>query len=329
VDVTAFDAAGNQQTVRRTYTVPDPAGTTTDELVMYAADSLVRVGAWNVVNDAEAASGRRLENPDAGAAKADAPSAAPLHYFELTFPAKAGQPYHLWLRGRAAGNSDANDSVYVQFSDSVTATGAPSWLIGSTSAQAVVLEDYAGAGLSQWGWQDNGFGADVLGPAVYFATTGLHALRIQVREDGLSLDQVMLSTAHYAATPPAGTKNDHTIMNRSVLQPATMPGPPPPPPPSNQPPAVTLTTPSDGATFLDTATITVSANATDSDGTIARVEFYAGKKLIGSDTSAPFSFEWTGASVGNVTLTAKAIDNLGASTTSSGVTVQIKKAPKK
>lgn len=333
IDVTAFDAAGNQQTVRRTYTVSDPAGTTTDELVMYAADSLVRVGAWNVVSDANAAGGKRLDNPDAGAAKVDTPSAAPLNYFELSFPANAGQPYHLWLRGRASGNSDANDSVYVQFSDSITSNGAPAWLIGSSSAQAIVLEDYAGAGLSEWGWQDNGFGADMLGPPIYFATTGLHTLRIQVREDGLSVDQVMLSTAHYAATAPGGTKNDHTFMNRSALQPPTNPlpppPPPPPPPPSNHPPTVTLTAPANGTTFLDTASITVSADAADSDGTIARVEFYAGKKLIGSDTIAPFSIAWTGAAVGNTSLTAKAIDNNGAATTSATVTVQIKKAPKK
>jgi hypothetical protein len=323
IDITAVDAAGNQQTTRRTYTVPDPAGTTTDELVMYASDALVRIGAWNVVTDAEAANGTRLENPDNGAPKADGPSAAPLDYFELSFPAKAGQPYHLWLRGRAAGNSDANDSVYVQYSDSVTQSGAATWLIGSPSAQAVVLEDYAGAGLSQWGWQDNGFGADVLGPAVYFATTGLHTLRIQVREDGLSLDQVMLSTAHYAATAPGGTKNDHTIMNRSVRQPPTMPVPAP-----NQPPSVSLTSPAEGATYLDSATIPVSANAVDSDGTVVRVEFYAGRKLIGTATSAPFAIAWTGASVGTTTLTAKAIDNAGAATTSAPVTVQIKKAKK-
>src|SRR5688572_3031869 len=49
---------------RGAYTRPDPAGTTTRELVMYAADSLVRVGAWAVVADAEAAGGTRLVNSD-------------------------------------------------------------------------------------------------------------------------------------------------------------------------------------------------------------------------------------------------------------------------
>jgi len=90
-----------------------------------------------------------------------------------------------------------------------------------------------------------------------------------------------------------------------------------------------LTAPADGATFLDTASITVTATAADSDGTVARVEFYAGKKLIGTDASAPFSIVWTGAGVGSTSLTAKAFDNSGAATTSAAVTVQIKKAPKK
>jgi hypothetical protein len=42
------------------------------------------------------------------------------HYFELTFQADAGVAYHLWMRGKAVNNYWGNDSVYVQYSDSVT-----------------------------------------------------------------------------------------------------------------------------------------------------------------------------------------------------------------
>ena len=71
-----------------------------------------------------AAGGARLANPNAGAAKLGAPLASPSKYFDLSFDAPAGIPYHLWIRGKAASNSWANDSVFVQFSDSVTASGA-------------------------------------------------------------------------------------------------------------------------------------------------------------------------------------------------------------
>ena len=60
----------------------------------------------------------------------------------------------------------------------------------------------------------------------------------------------------------------------------------------------------------------VSANASDTDGTIAAVEFYAGCTLIGSDTSSPYSVSWSNAPAGTHTLTAVARDNAGATTTS-------------
>jgi hypothetical protein len=37
----------------------------------------------------------------------------------------------------------------------------------------------------------------VLGPEIFFQTTGSQRLRIQSREDGLSIDQIVLSPAQY------------------------------------------------------------------------------------------------------------------------------------
>ena len=64
------------------------------------------------------------------------------------------------------------------------------------------------------------------------------------------------------------------------------------------------------------ASITINAAASDSDGTITRVDFYAGGTLLGSDTSSPYSFNWTGVAAGTYSLTAVARDDDGASTTS-------------
>ena len=100
---------------------------------------------------------------------------------------------------------------------------------------------------------------------------------------------------------------------------------PPPPPPPNQPPSVSLTSPSDGATFTQPAKIDLAATASDPDGTVASVSFYDGSKLISQDTTAPYSYRWSGAAVGNHALTARATDNAGANTTSSPVTITVRK----
>ena len=183
-----------------------------DDVILRAATGTPH-GTWRVTADPTAAGGASVATIDAGAAKLTAPLANPANYFELTFDAEAGTPYRLWLRGKAAGNSFNNDSAYVQFSGSVTSGGTPQWRIGTTSAATVTIEDCTSCGLAGWGWQDNGFGAGVLGPPVYFATTGPHTIRVQVREDGMAIDQVVLSSTTWFSSAPGATKNDTTILN--------------------------------------------------------------------------------------------------------------------
>jgi phosphatidylserine/phosphatidylglycerophosphate/cardiolipin synthase-like enzyme len=183
---------------------------------------------WSKVADSTGAGGFRMANANAGAPKLSTAAANPSQYFDLSFTAEAGVPYRLWIRGKAASNSYSNDSAFVQFSDSVTAAGAALWRIGTTSATVVSIEDCSGCGLSSWGWQDNAYGAGALGPLVYFAASGTHTLRVQPREDGLSIDQIMLSRGSYLNTSPGATKSDGTIYPERG---GTIIGPPPPPPP--------------------------------------------------------------------------------------------------
>ena len=49
-----------------------------------------------------------------------------------------------------------------------------------------------------------------------------------------------------------------------------------------------LTSPARGATFTAPATINMAANASDPENQLARVEFYNGTTLLGTDTSAPY-----------------------------------------
>lgn len=93
--------------------------------------------------------------------------------------------------------------------------------------------------------------------------------------------------------------------------------------PVNQPPLVALTAPVGGSTFAAGSSISMAAAATDGDGTIAKVEFYAGSMSVGSDTTSPYTLTWTGATAGTYTVSAKAWDNMGASTISAGVNVTV------
>jgi regulation of enolase protein 1 (concanavalin A-like superfamily) len=99
------------------------------------------------------------------------------------------------------------------------------------------------------------------------------------------------------------------------------------PPPPNTPPSVTLTSPANGAIMTAPATVTLTASASDTDGTIARVDFFAGSTLVGSATAAPYSATWSNLPAGTYSLTASATDNSNATTTSSPVSLTINPPP--
>ncbi len=92
---------------------------------------------------------------------------------------------------------------------------------------------------------------------------------------------------------------------------------------TNTAPSVALSSPAAGASFTAPANITVNATASDTDGTVARVEFYRGTTLIASDTTSPYSAVWTGATAGTYSLTARAFDDDGASRTSTAVSITV------
>jgi uncharacterized protein (TIGR03437 family) len=108
--------------------------------------------------------------------------------------------------------------------------------------------------------------------------------------------------------------------------PSGTPTPTPTPTPAPGAPQVTLTVPPSGAVFVAGDNITLAATATDSNG-IAKVEFYQGTNLIGTDTSNPYSIVWNSVPKGNYNLTAKATDNTGLSSTSAAVSITVTNSP--
>jgi hypothetical protein len=181
------------------------------EVLIYASDIARTFGAWRAVPDASAANGIKLVTADVGWATVDAPLGSPGDYVEATFDAPAGVPYRLWLRLRATGDTKYSESVWVQFSDALNAAGAPVDRIGTSQALLVNLENCFGCGVAGWGWQNRAYWlADA--SQVRFSNSGQHTIRIQVREDGVQLDQIVLSPAVHLASPPGTLKNDGTIV---------------------------------------------------------------------------------------------------------------------
>lgn len=91
----------------------------------------------------------------------------------------------------------------------------------------------------------------------------------------------------------------------------------------NTPPTVALTAPANGATFTAGATITVTANAADANGTVTQVQFFRGNTSLGIDTTSPYSATWTNAAAGSYAITAVATDNAGATTTSATANITV------
>lgn len=76
-------------------------------------------------------------------------------------------------------------------------------------------------------------------------------------------------------------------------------------------PEVAITSPSDNALVLAGTNVTVSVDATDTDGSVTAVEFFAAGTSLSTDTTAPYTASWTAGGLGDVQLKAVATDNEG------------------
>ena len=85
-------------------------------------------------------------------------------------------------------------------------------------------------------------------------------------------------------------------------------------------PSVNITSPTNGASFSAGTSISVTANATDADGTITQVEFFANGTSLGVDATAPYSIDYT-VPQGATNLTATATDDDGATSTSASLNI--------
>ena len=109
---------------------------------------------------------------------------------------------------------------------------------------------------------------------------------------------------------------------------------------SNLPPVVSIVSPASGATFNAPADISLLARATDPDGSVTNVEFFANGADLGwglpvvldppganGVTGLVYFFNWQNVPTNNYSLTAVATDNGGLSTTSAPVKITVQLPP--
>jgi len=97
---------------------------------------------------------------------------------------------------------------------------------------------------------------------------------------------------------------------------------------TNAAPAVSITSPTNNAVFTAPAAISIATEATDVDGSILRVSFWANDRLLGVVDKPPFTFLWKDAPAGKYKLVTQATDDNGTRTSSAAVTVVVNAAPR-
>ena len=120
------------------------------------------------------------------------------------------------------------------------------------------------------------------------------------------------------ATDNEGANTSSSSVNITVESPAP-----------NEPPTVTLTDPAEGTKFNAPADITLSADATDADGNIQKVEFLVDGAVVGEDVDGGdgWGINWQNVEEGNYVLSARATDNDDAATASQSVNIFVQSAP--
>ena len=90
------------------------------------------------------------------------------------------------------------------------------------------------------------------------------------------------------------------------------------------PPSVTLTSPASGTTLTVGTAVSLAATATANGGaTVTKVDFLSGTTVLGTATTAPYTFSWTPSTAGTFSITARVTDSNSNVATSSAASVTV------
>lgn len=201
-----------------------------------------------------------------------------------------------------------------QNGDSVFAAAAPvsQNTIVSKANQTIVFGELADRVLSSGSFGLSATASSGLAVTFTSLTTGVCTV------SGVTVTLVTTGTCTVSAAQTGSTLfNAATTISRTfVVRPAG----------TNQQPTIAFVAPATGDTYTAPAIVPMLVSTADSDGAIVRVEFYSGTNLVGIASTSPYRLVWTDVPAGTYSLTAKAIDNLGAVTTSSAASITVSAA---
>lgn len=136
---------------------------------------------------------------------------------------------------------------------------------------------------------------------------GTYTVNLWMREDGQIVDKLLITTDPAFVPSGAGPAESSRVGDPF-------------------PPNISLLAPANNQEVATGATVTVTAEASDPDGTISKVEFFAGTNKIGDATSTPYTVQFTPSQAGSAKITAVATDNSGLQRTSGGATIWVARA---
>lgn len=90
----------------------------------------------------------------------------------------------------------------------------------------------------------------------------------------------------------------------------------------DRPPSISLNQ-ATGQPFIGPATVNLTSNASDADGYVVGVDYYANGQHIGHAGGAPYALSWSNVAPGQYAVTGVATDNNGKTTTSAALTVVV------
>lgn len=200
--------------------------------------------------------------------------------------------HYLWLRGQATSGTD--DSVHAGLDGDSTESSQRIDGMGGYNPRDVWVW-VPGVNATNPDTRDNRATLTIPG-------AGDHTVHIWQREDGFKIDKLILTTD--VNFVPIGMGPDSSRFVGEA-----------------PPPSVQITAPADFAK-LPAGDVTITVDASDTNGTVTKVEYFANDESIGESTVAPFSFTWSNPPAGRYVLQAVVTDNDNDSGVSGRVNIQ-------
>ena len=303
--ITYSDSAGNSvtssfsfTTIRPPITLPpirqDDAGLAVIEAEKFDANVPQGAHEWAFVKTPAGYSGEGTlyASPDAPGAVIEYPvslTTSPRLDYKVEF-VKTGTHY-FWFRGSDGGGNSINAGIDGDnLSDTMNNIDQ-----GCCGTRLV-------PGGTSYTWV-GGIDATLEGRSQFEITqTGVHTINVWMREDGQIVDKLLITTDPNFIPSGAGPAESARVGDPF-------------------PPVISLTSPTADQQFAVGSTIMVTADASDRDGTVTKVEFFEGSNKIGEATSAPFTISFKPTVEKSYTLSAEVTDNSGLTGTSGTVKI--------